>query len=160
MKTKLVLLFTLLVGTAPMLRADTTPPVSAMDQFSVALLGHMETVLETTTKGKTNMMLLATPFQFGKVAGGYLAGIDGGVLGNVKPTSIGQSGFNFTAGIHAHLSPLIHKALATSPNYPALAALEINPRVSYLFPNKANQVKGAWTAGLDFGFAWSGNSQP
>lgn len=139
--------------------ADTTPATSALDQFSVALLGHTETVLETTTRGKTNAEILATPFQIGKIAGGYLAGIDGGVLGNVKPASIGQAGFNFTAGVHFHLSPLIHKALTTSPNYPALAALEFNPRVSYTFRNKTNDVKSGMTYGLDIGYAWSATPQ-
>ncbi len=130
------------------------------DQFSAALLGHTETVIETTIHGKTNAELLATPFQIGKLDGGYIAGLDGGVLGNVKPVRIGQSGFNFTAGVHFHLSPLLKKVMpAISPNYPALAALEINPRVSYLFPNHTNQVKGGWTVGLGLGWSWSATPQ-
>jgi hypothetical protein len=130
-----------------------------LDQVSVALLGHTETVLETTTKGKLNAEVLITPFQIGKIDGGYLAGIDGGVLGNVNPSSIGQKGFNWTVGLHAHLSPFLKKAVSISPNYPALAGLEINPRVSYLFPNHTTRVKGEWVVGLGLGWSWSASPQ-
>jgi hypothetical protein len=128
---------------------------TVLDQFSVSLLGHTETVLETTTHGKTNAEVLITPIQIGKFQAGYVAGLDAGVLGNVKPSSIGQAGFNWTAGVHFHLSPLLHKILTASPNYPALAALEINPRVSYLFPNHVNGVKGGWQVGLGIGWSWA-----
>ena len=135
-----------------------TSPV--LDQFSVALLGHTETVLETTTHGKTNAEILITPIQIGKLDGGYLAGIDAGVLGNVKPSSLGQTGFNWTAGVHFHLSPFLKKAASISPSYPALAGLEINPRVSYLFPNHINGVRGGWQFGLGLGWSWSATPQP
>lgn len=134
---------------------------AVLDQFSVALLGHTETVLEATTRGKTNAEILATPVQFGKWDGAYIAGADFGVLGNVKPASIGDAGFNWTAGVHFHLSPLLRKLMPTiSPNYPALAALEINPRVSYLFRNKTNGVKAGWQVGLGIGWAFSATPQP
>ena len=158
MKKTILIILALAFGPIfkPAAHADTG---SVLDQFSVALLGHMETILETTTRGKTNVEALATPIQIGKLAGGYLAGIDGGVLGNVRPTTIGEAGYNWTAGVHFHLSPLIHKAMTVSPNYPALAALEINPRVSYLFPNHTNGVKGGWQAGLGIGWVFGATPQ-
>lgn len=132
---------------------------SVLDQFSVALLGHTETVIETTIHGKTNAEILATPVQAGKWDGSYIVGLDGGVLGNVKPNSIGEAGYNWTAGVHFHLSPLLKRVMPKiSPNYPALAALEINPRVSYVFKNHVNQVKGGWTVGL--GIGWSFSASP
>lgn len=132
---------------------------AVLDQVSVALLGHMETVVEQNTKGKTNAELLATPIQIGKWDGEYIAGIDGGVLGNVKPESVGEAGYNWTAGVHFHLSPLIRKVMPKiSPNYPALAALEINPRVSYTFRNRTNDVKPGWQVGL--GLGWSFAPEP
>lgn len=107
-----------------------------VDQFQVALLGHVETVTETTTRGVTNVELLGTPIQIGQMAGDYLVGIDGGVLGDIKPAA-GQGGFNWTAGIHFHLSPLIRKYIVPniSPDYPAIKAIEINPRASIEFVN-------------------------
>jgi hypothetical protein len=132
---------------------------SVLDQVSVALLGHTETILETTTRGKTNAELLVTPIQIGRWDSEYIVGLDGGVLGNVKPNTIGESGYNWTAGIHVHLSPLIRRVLpAISPNYPALAALEINPRVSYQFRNHANEVKSGWMFGI--GLGWSFSTEP
>jgi hypothetical protein len=138
--------------------ADNSP---ILDQVSVALLGHTETVLETTTKGITRGEILVTPIQIGKWAGAYIIGLDGGVLGNVKPDSIGEAGYNWTAGIHFHLSPLLKRVMPKiSPNYPALAALEINPRVSYLFRNRVNAVKGGWQVGLGIGWSFSATPQP
>ena len=129
---------------------------SVMDQFSVALLGHLETVVETTTRGKTNGELLATPIQIGRWDGAYIVGADFGVLGNVKPQTIGQQGYNWTAGVHVHLSPLIRRIVPKiSPSYPALASLEINPRVSYLIRNRTNDVKPGWQFGLGLGWAFS-----
>lgn len=126
-----------------------------LDQFSVTLLGHMETVLEANTHGKTNAAVLATPIQVGKWDGAYIAGADFGVLGNVKPQTIGQEGYNWTTGIHLHLSPFIRRAVPKiSPAYPALAALEINPRVSYTFRNRTNEVKAGWQFGLGLGWAF------
>ncbi len=82
--------------------------------------------------------------------------MDGGVLGNLKPDTLGQQGFNFTAGIHVHLSPLLRSAMPKiSPNYPALAALEINPRVSYRFRNRAENVKPGVEVGLALGYSFS-----
>ena len=161
MKKTILILAALALGPtwAPAARADTTPPTSVMDQFSVALLGHMETIIETTTRGKTNAEILATPIQIGKVDGGYLAGLDGGVVGNVRPTSVGQAGYNWSVGIHAHLSPFIHKLVKPSTGYEALAALEVNPRISYLFPNHTNQVNGGVEFGLGLGWSWAGTPQ-
>lgn len=128
-----------------------------LDQVSVDLLGHMETIIETTSKGNTNTELLATPIQIGQMQGDYIAGIDGGVLGNVAPTSIGEGGFNWTAGVHFHLAPLVKKYLlpAISPDYRALAGLELNPRVSYLFKNKTTDVRSGWEVGLGIGWAFA-----
>lgn len=156
MKKFLLLFVILALGPtwAPALHA-----ASPLDQFSVALLGHMETVIETTTRGRTNAELLATPFQVGKWDGSYIAGLDGGVLGDIHPVSIGDAGFNWTAGLHVHLSPFIRRVLPQiAPNYPALAALEINPRVSYLFRNRTNGVKAGWQVGL--GIGWSFGLSP
>ena len=118
---------------APLRPAFANPIV---DQFQVALLGHVETVTEMTTRGETVVELLGTPIQIGQMAGDYLVGIDGGVLGNVAPQP-GQGGFDWTAGIHFHLAPLIRKYIAPniSPDYPAIKALEINPRFSLTFEN-------------------------
>ena len=128
---------------------------SALDQFSVALLGHTETVLETTTRGRTNAELLATPIQVGKWDADYIAGLDFGVLGDVKPTAIGQAGYAWTAGVHFHLSPVLRDIMPKiSPTYPALAALEINPRVSYQFRNRTNNMKGEWNLGIGLGWAF------
>lgn len=141
----------------PALYADVSP----LDQISVALLGHMETVLETTTHGKTRAELLATPIQVGRWNDEYIAGADLGVLGNVKPDTLGQAGFNFTAGVHFHLSPLLRSAMPKiSPNYPALAALEINPRVSYRFRNRAENVKPGIEVGLGLGWSFPANPKP
>ena len=132
-------------------RADGT----VLDQVSVALLGHTETVLETTTRGRTNAELLATPIQVGKWDADYIAGLDFGVLGNVKPISIGQAGYAWTAGVHFHLSPVLRDIMPKiSPTYPALAALEINPRVSYQFRNRTNNMKGDWNLGIGIGWAF------
>ena len=136
-------------------RADTP-----LDQISVALLGHLETVVESNIHGKTNAALLATPIQIGKMQGDYIAGVDFGVLGNVKPNFIGEAGYNWTAGVHFHLSPLIRKVMPQiSPNYQALAALEINPRVSYSFRNKTNDVRPGWQLGLGIGWSFSATPQ-
>jgi hypothetical protein len=152
MKTKLVAVLFLMSATVPQLYADG----SVLDQVSVALLGHTETVLETTTRGRTNAELLATPIQVGKWDADYIAGLDFGVLGDVKPTAIGQAGYAWTAGVHVHLSPLIREIMPKiSPSYPALAALEINPRVSYEFKNGSNQLKGGWVFGLGIGWSFS-----
>lgn len=128
-----------------------------LDQLSVDLLGHMETVMETTSKGVTNAEMLLTPIQIGKMQGNYIAGIDGGVLGNVAPTSFSESGMNWTVGVHVHLTPLIKKYLAPNipPDYRALTGIEINPRVSYVFSNKANQVASGWQVGLGIGWSFS-----
>lgn len=157
MKKTIIILAALALG--PVWKPAYADTGSVMDQFSVALLGHTETILETTIRGKTNAEILATPIQIGKFQKGYIVGIDGGVLGNVRPTSIGQSGFNWTAGVHVHLSPFLHKVLTTSPNYSALAALEVNPRVSYTFRNHTNDVKPGWTFGLGLGWSWSSTPQ-
>ncbi len=159
MKKTIILLVGLAV--APMLpQASHADLGSPLDQISVALMGHMETVVETTTRGKTNGEVLATPIQIGKWEGDYIAGADFGVLGNVKPTSIGEAGYNWTAGIHFHLSPLIRKIMPSlSPGYPALAALEINPRVSYVFRNTTNEVKQGWQVGLGIGWSFSTTPQ-
>lgn len=125
------------------------------DQLNVALLQHFETIVETTNRGVTNTEMLITPVQFGHISGSYLAGLDGGVLGNVAPSSLGQSGFNWTAGVHFHLTPLLKQFLPTiAPNYPALTAIEINPRVSYVFASKANNVSAGWQIGLGVGWAF------
>lgn len=128
-----------------------------LDQVSVALLGHVETVVETTVRGKTNAELLMTPIEIGKCHGDYIVGLDGGVLGNIKPESAGQAGYDWTAGVHVHLSPLIHGFIskAFAVQYPALSSIEINPRVSYLFRNRANDVKPGWQFGFGIGWAFS-----
>lgn len=127
-----------------------------IDQVQVALFGHVETIVETTTKGKTYAELLATPVQIGHVAGGYAVGLDAGVLGNVKPNP-GEGGFNWTIGVHGHLSPLIKKYLlpAISPDYPGIAGIEINPRISLDF-HDGHKV-GVF--GIAAGYAWGGTPQ-
>lgn len=138
---------------APAAHAD-----ALLDQVSVALLGHMETVLETTTNGKTRADLLATPIQIGRWNNEYIAGVDGGILGSVKPDTLGQAGFKWTAGVHFHLSPLLRSAMPKiSPNYPALAALEINPRVSYRFRNRAENTRPGVEVGVGIGWSFSAN---
>lgn len=149
MLSTIVLMTCVLVGPRPAF-------ANVLDQVSVALLGHMETIAETTSRGVTNAELLATPIQIGKMQGDYIAGLDGGVLGNVTPNTIGESGFNWTAGIHFHLTPILKKYIFTgiSPDYQALNGLEINPRISYLFNSKANDVRSGWQVGLGIGWAF------
>lgn len=127
-----------------------------VDQVQVALFGHVESVIETTTRGETYAELLATPIQIGHIEGGYAAGIDGGVLGNVAPEP-GQGGFNWTVGVHVHLSPLIKKFVLKniSSDYPAIAGIEINPRISLDF-HDGHKV-GVF--GIAAGYAWGGTPQ-
>lgn len=150
-KTALIAI-ALIVGPLRPIFASSNPII---DQLSVDLLGHMETIVETTSHGKTNAEMLLTPIQIGRMNGNYLVGVDGGVLGDVAPSSIGDHGFNWTAGVHLHLAPLIKKYIAPgiSPDYRAITSLEINPRVSYLFANQGNGARGGWQVG--FGIGWS-----
>jgi len=118
------------------------------DQYAVALLSHTETIAETKTNGIIVAELLATPIQIGKVGGEYIVGLDGGVMGDTKPQP-DQRGVNWTAGIHAHLTPIIKKAFTTiTPNYPALTSIEINPRISWDFTTKKVEY------GLGIGWAF------
>ena len=121
-----------------------------LDQFSVALLGHVETIAETKTNGTTQAELLATPFQIGKMEGNYLLGLDGGVLGNSQPQA-GDSNVQWTAGVHVHLSPILKKFIfkSISPDYPALLALELNPRYSYNFSEHHSEL--GFCVGFAFG---------
>ena len=151
-----LVLFVVLMVCLMLLARPARADGSVLDQVSVALLGHTETILETTTRGVTRGEILATPLQVGSWKGDYIAGADFGVTGNVKPQAIGEAGYNWTAGVHFYLSPFFRKVMPTiSPNYPALAALEINPRVSYLFRNRTNDVKSGWQVGIGIGWAFS-----
>jgi len=129
---------------------------SLTDQFTVGLFQHTETIVETTTKGETYAELLATPIQIGHIDKGYIAGIDGGVLGNVAPQP-GQGGVLWTIGIHFHLSPILKKYVFKdiSPDYPAINGFEINPRVSLDFID--GHKMGVY--GLSAGYAWGGTPQ-
>ena len=147
---KYILSVIMLTGLCLTAKAD-----SITDQLQVALFQHVETVVETRTNGTTVTELLATPIEIGKMDSQYLIGIDGGVLGGQIPQPNDPS-VAWTAGIHAHLTPLIKKYILPniSPNYPALSSIELNPRVGIQF------INGHKIGTFGFGIGWAFSVTP
>lgn len=119
------------------------------DQINATLLGHVETITEFTTKGRTQLELLDTVFQIGKFGNNYLGAVDGGFLGDTAPVAAQR--IDYTVGIKFHLAPILRKYIVFNPEWTFLNSVELNPRYSYNF-TEHHGVMGL-AVGLAFGLS-------
>jgi len=109
------------------------------DHLKLSLLDHVETGVEFTTKGRTQLELLDSFSQIFHFNNGYLIALDGGVSEDTI-VRCGENRVHWTAGGHIHLSPIIKKYVVFSSYMKFLNSLEINPRYSYDFSDHHTRV--------------------
>ena len=100
------------------------------------------------------------PSRSGRWNDEYIAGADLGVLGNVKPDTLGQAGSNFTAGVSLPPFPLLRSAMPKiSPNHSRAGGARDQPSVSHCFRNRAENVKPGIEVLTRFGLVLPGKPQ-